>query len=112
MTRIVISRDLSMSKNAEARITGNPEMRAKPAWWRWKAVGESGNEPFRLSFNPSLKVDLRVSRVTSDGGLMLVLESDEHQAFGELIEQQLADGPGRTPSPRSARGRSGSEARR
>jgi hypothetical protein len=76
-------------------------------------VGESGNEPFQLSFNPSLKVDFRVSGVTSDGGLMLVLESDERLAFGELIQRQLADGLGKNAQlPRSARERLGSEARR
>ena len=30
------------------------------------------NRPFQLSFNPSLKVDFQGSRVTSDGGLLLV----------------------------------------
>ena len=33
------------------------------------AVGESRNESFQLSFNSSLKVDFKCSRVTSDGGL-------------------------------------------
>jgi hypothetical protein len=32
-------------------------------------VGESGNEPFELSFNRSLKVDFQGSRVTSDGSI-------------------------------------------
>jgi hypothetical protein len=58
-------------------------------------VGESGNEPFQLSFNPSLKVDFQGSRVTSDGGLVLVRELDERLGFGELIEQHLADGRGK-----------------
>jgi hypothetical protein len=31
----------------------------------------------QLSFNPSLKVDFQGSRVTSDGGLLLVRELDE-----------------------------------
>jgi hypothetical protein len=35
-------------------------------------VGERQNRPFQLSFNSSLKVDFRVARVTSDGGLILV----------------------------------------
>jgi len=55
------------------------------------AVGESGNEPFQLSFNPSLKVDFQGSRVTSDAGLVLVRELDERLGFDELIEQHLVD---------------------
>jgi hypothetical protein len=45
----------------------------------------------KLSFNPSLKVDFRGSRVTSDGGLILVRELDERLGSGELIEQHLTD---------------------
>jgi len=37
-------------------------------------MGEKQNQPFQLSFNPSLKVDFQGSRVTSDGGLLLVRE--------------------------------------
>jgi hypothetical protein len=33
-------------------------------------VGEIENQPFQLSFNPSLKVDFQGSRVTSDSGLL------------------------------------------
>jgi hypothetical protein len=40
-------------------------------------VGEQPNQPYQLSFNPSLKVDFQGSRVTSDGGLLLVRELDE-----------------------------------
>jgi hypothetical protein len=40
-------------------------------------VGETQNQSFQLSFNPSLKVDFQGSRVTSDGGLLLVREFDE-----------------------------------
>jgi hypothetical protein len=41
-------------------------------------MGEKPNQPFRVSFNSSLKVDFQGSRVTSDGGLILVRELDEH----------------------------------
>ncbi len=54
-------------------------------------MGEKQNEPFQLSFNASLKVDFQGSRVTSDGGLILVRELDERLGFGELIEQHLND---------------------
>jgi hypothetical protein len=54
-------------------------------------MGETQNQPFQLSFNPSLKVDFQGSRVTSDGGLILVRELDERLGFGELIEQHLTD---------------------
>jgi hypothetical protein len=52
-------------------------------------MGEIQNQPFQLSFNASLKV--QGSRVTSDGGLILVRELDERLGFGELIEQHLTD---------------------
>jgi hypothetical protein len=37
-------------------------------------VGEKQNPPLQLSFNASLKVDFQGSRVTSDGGSILVRE--------------------------------------
>jgi hypothetical protein len=64
-------------------------------------VGERQEQPFQLSFNSALKVDFQGSRVTSDGGLVLVRELDEHLGFGELIARHLADSRGknaRTPS--------------
>ncbi len=65
-------------------------------------MGEKQNGPFQLSFNASLKVDFQGSRVTSDGGLILVRELDERLGFGELIAQHLPTREGRTrgcPSP-------------
>jgi hypothetical protein len=58
-------------------------------------VGETQKQPFQLSFNPSLKVDFQGSRVTSDGGLILVRELDERLGFSKLIEQHLADPRGK-----------------
>jgi len=54
-------------------------------------MGEKQNQPFQLSFNASLKIDFQGSRVTSDGGLIVVRELDERLGFGELIEQHLTD---------------------
>ena len=54
-------------------------------------MGETQNQPFQLSFNPALKVDFQGSRVTSDGGLILVRELDERLGFGALIEEHLTD---------------------
>ncbi len=54
-------------------------------------MGETQNQPFQLKFNTSLKVDFQGSRVTSDGGLILVRELDERLGFGELIAQHLND---------------------
>lgn len=54
-------------------------------------MGEKQNGPFQLSFNASLKVDFQGSRVTSDGGLILVRELDERLGFGELIDRHLVD---------------------
>ncbi len=44
-------------------------------------MGETQKQPFQLSFNSSLKVDFQGSRVTSDGGLILVRELDERLGF-------------------------------
>jgi hypothetical protein len=54
-------------------------------------MGERQNQPFQLSFNASLKIDFQGSRVTSDGGLILVRELDERLGFGDLIAQHLTD---------------------
>ena len=54
-------------------------------------MGERQNQPFQLTFNASLKVDFQGSRVTSDGGLILVRELDERLGLGELIQQHLTD---------------------
>jgi hypothetical protein len=42
-----------------------------------------------------LKVEFQGSRVTSDGGLILVRELDERLGFGELIKQHLRDSRGK-----------------
>jgi len=38
-----------------------------------------------------LKVDFQGSRVTLDGGLILVRELDERLGFGELVDEYLTD---------------------
>src|SRR3972149_5298583 len=58
-------------------------------------MGEPQTQPFQLSFSASLKVDFQGSRVTSDGGLILVRELDERLGFSELIEQHLTDSRGK-----------------
>ncbi len=57
-------------------------------------MGEIQKRPFQLSFNASLKVNFQGSRVTSDGGLILVRELDERLGFAELIAQHLTDSRG------------------
>jgi len=54
-------------------------------------VAEKQNQPFQLSFNASLKVDFQGSRVTSDGGLILVRELDERLGLEKLTEEHLSD---------------------
>ena len=54
-------------------------------------MGEKPNQPFQLSFNTSLKGDFQGSRVTSDGGQILVRELDERLGLEKLIEEQLSD---------------------
>ena len=54
-------------------------------------MGEKQNGPFQLSFNAALKVDFQGSRVTSDGGLIVVRELDERRGLSDLIVQHLTD---------------------
>jgi hypothetical protein len=54
-------------------------------------VGEKQNQPFQLSFNPSLKVDFQGSRVTSDGGLLLVRQLDERLGLSALVAENIRD---------------------
>jgi Transposase DDE domain group 1 len=55
-------------------------------WWvRHK------DRSFQLSFNSSLKVDFQGSRMTSDGGLVLVPELDERLGLSELVDRHLSD---------------------
>ena len=54
-------------------------------------MSEKENKSFQLSFNGFLKVDFQGSRVTSDGGLLLVRELDERLGLGKLIDQHLSD---------------------
>ena len=58
-------------------------------------MGEAQNQPFQLSFNPALKVEFQGSRVTSDGGLLLVRELDERLGFSDLIAQHITDPRGK-----------------
>jgi hypothetical protein len=48
---------------------------------------EDEKQGFQLSFNRLLRVSFQGSRITSDGGLILVRELDEPLGFGKLIEQ-------------------------
>lgn len=50
-------------------------------------MGGSEKQGFQLSFKRFLRMGFQGSRVTSDGGLILVRELDERLGFGELIEQ-------------------------
>ena len=54
-------------------------------------MGEDQKQAFQLSFNRFLRVGFQGSRVTSNGGLILVRELDERLGFGELVEQHLRD---------------------
>jgi len=54
-------------------------------------VGEKQNQSFQLSFNPSLRIDFQGSRVTSDGGLLLVRELGERLELSALISKNMMD---------------------
>ena len=55
------------------------------------AVGERQEQPFQLSFNPSLKVDFQGSRVTSDSGLLLVHQLDERLGLNAMITDSIME---------------------
>jgi hypothetical protein len=54
-------------------------------------MGASEKQGVQLSFNRILRVAFQGSRVTSNGGLILVRELDEWLGFDELTEQHLTD---------------------
>ena len=54
-------------------------------------MGENQNQPFQLSFHTSLKVNFQGSRVTPDGGLILIRELDGRLGLEKLIEEHLSD---------------------
>lgn len=54
-------------------------------------MGGKQNRPFRLPFDFSLQVDFQRSRITSDGGLILVRKLKGRLGFGDRIAQDFAD---------------------
>src|SRR5690242_7724383 len=54
-------------------------------------MGDATCGPVRLSFNPQLRVEFPGATVTSDAGLLLPRELDEHLGLGALIERHLRD---------------------
>ena len=54
-------------------------------------MGENQNQPFQLSFSRFLRIAFQGSRVTSDGGLLLVRELDERLDLTGLIQNHLVD---------------------
>src|ERR671931_201495 len=54
-------------------------------------VGDAESGPIRLSFNPQLRVEFRGATVTSDAGLLLPRELDDHLELAVLIERHLTD---------------------
>ena len=63
-------------------------------------VGDKDRKPFQLSFNGFVKVDFQGSRVTSDGGLLLVRELDERLGLGKLIDEQVWNAGGQARKDR------------
>ena len=54
-------------------------------------MGDAKSGPVRLSFNPQLRVEFHGSTLTSDAGLLLPRELDEHLGLGAQIERHLTD---------------------
>src|SRR5215471_1279547 len=69
---------------------------------RWRGghhpMGDAESGPVQLSFNSQLRVEFRGATVTSDAGLLLPRELDEHLGLNALIERHLTD-------PRTGRNR-------
>lgn len=60
-------------------------------WWfgRNHPIDDGKFGPFRLSFNPQLRIEFRGPTVISDAGLFLPCNLDERLGLGALIERQL-----------------------
>jgi len=58
-------------------------------------MGDAQKQPLQLSFNPRLRIEFQGSRVTSDGGLILVRELDERLGVSDLIAQHITDPRGK-----------------
>jgi hypothetical protein len=69
-------------------------LRATRTLWRLDPVSEKQNQSFQLSSNSSSKVDFQGSRLTSDGGLLLVRELNERLGLSALIARNLMDNRG------------------
>ena len=54
-------------------------------------MDENEKRAMQLSFNLSIRVAFQGSRVTSDGGLLLVRELDERLGFREFAAECLTD---------------------
>ena len=54
-------------------------------------MGDATSGPCRLSFNSQLRVEFRGATATSDAGLLLPRELDEHLGLSALIERHLTD---------------------
>ena len=54
-------------------------------------MGDVESGPFRLSFNPQLRIEFRGATVTSDAGLLLPRELDERLGLSAVIERHLTD---------------------
>jgi len=54
-------------------------------------MGDAKSGPVRLWLNPQLRVEFHGATVTSDAGLLLPRELDEHLGLSTLIERHLAD---------------------
>src|ERR1019366_3605912 len=67
-------------------------LRAKRTLRRLDPMGEKKNQPFQLSVNPCLKGDFQGSRVTYDGGLLLVRESNRRLGLSALIAASVGFG--------------------
>ena len=74
-----------------ANASIHPVLRGKRTLRRLDPVGEKQNHPFQFSFNPSLRLDFQGSRVTSEGGLLLVRELDERWGLSALIAENIMD---------------------
>jgi hypothetical protein len=63
-----------------------------PGWFGAHPMGDVTSGQFRLSFNPQLRVELQGATVTSDAGLLLLVENPGRLVYLASIDEVSSKG--------------------